>query len=206
MKDAIELHTVRTLALIASAPENVRRRLSGELRDAHRADAAKLSQNWISSRRASRKRCDCGRQYRFSCGWRSRTPNCPDKLPRVEKGRQILMHTGSYHRNPGGIWRRRRHVPPGATRIAESPAAPGDRVDPPLYVFSRHQQSCAGPVSHHLPAESRIGSLLVKTNVRPAGAGRLPWTRCRRAIDHFAIRFWRADSMAGVLPPVLSRR
>ena len=31
MKDAIELHTVRTLALIASAPENVRQRLSDEL-------------------------------------------------------------------------------------------------------------------------------------------------------------------------------
>ena len=32
MKDAIELHTVRTLALIASAPEDVRRRLACELK------------------------------------------------------------------------------------------------------------------------------------------------------------------------------
>ena len=103
--------------------------------------------------------------YRFSCGWRSRTPNWPDKL-RVEKGRQILMHTGSYHRDPEVFGAAADRFLPEQRLIADMPGCcPVNHLNPPLYVFSRHQQSCSGQFLIIFLLKAVLASLLVKTKI-----------------------------------------
>jgi cytochrome P450 len=203
MKDAIELHTVRTLALIASAPENVRQRLSDELA-CTRLNAWGIAQlDFLEAciKEALRLWTPVPNLLRVALA----DTELSDKV-RVERGRQILMHTGSYHRNPEVFGAAADMFLPEQRRIAEMPGCcPVNHVNPPLYVFSQHQQSCSGQFLIVFLLKAVLASLLGKTNLLLLGE-QIPMDPVPAAIDHFAIRFWRVDSMPGLLPPVLSRR
>ena len=146
MKDAIELHTVRTLALIASAPEDVRQRLSCEL-DSRPLTAATIGDSCISSRRASKRRCGCGHRSRFSCGVAlDERSNCQDECSHRGKIGRCSCTPGLYHET------RRCLAPPPTgsfpeerVMLATSPTAARSVTNPtpPLYVFSRPSASRA---------------------------------------------------------------
>ena len=189
VKDAIELHTVRTLALIACAPESVRQRLTNEL-DKHKPLAAD-----------SIEKLD----FLEACikeAWRLWTP-IPNLLRvareemhlkdgvRIAKGQQILLHTGSYHRDPDVF---------GITADAFAPeqrltahrrhGCPFATFNPPLYVFSRHQQSCSGQFLITFLLKAVLASLLVNNKFILLD-DQVPMDPVPAAINHFAIRFWR---------------
>ena len=188
MKDAIELHTVRTLALIASAPENVRQRLSDELA-CTRLTARGIAQlDFLEAciKEALRLWTPVPILLRVAL----RPTTLFDNV-RIEKGRQILMHTASYHRNPAVFGAAADTFLPEQRRIAEMPGCcPATHVNPPLYVFSQHQQSCSGQFLIVFLLKAVLASLLVKTNPRLLGE-QIPMDPVPAAIDHFAIRFWR---------------
>ena len=196
MKDAIELHTVRTLALIASAPQDVRQRLSDELActpltaggiarlhllEACIKEALRL---WTPVPILLRVALETHRTVR-QCAHRERPAN-----PHAHR----VISSG-----PRRIWRRRRHVPPGTTADrGNARLLPGDTdSNPPLYVFSQHQQSCSGQFLIIFLLKAVLASLLVKTNLLLLGK-QISMDPVPAAIDHFAIRFWRADPMPGL--------
>ena len=107
------------------------------------------------------------------------------------------MHTGSYHRNPEVFGAAADMFLPEQRRIAEMPGCcPVTHVNPPLYVFSQHQQSCSGQFLIVFLLKAVLASLLVKTNPRLLGE-QIPMDPVPAAIDHFAIRFWRRLCTAG---------
>lgn len=189
VKDAIELHVTRTLALIASAPEGLCRRIREQFPargpaspdDVHRAA---LLEGCIKE------------------GLRLWTP-VPLLLRRVSRdttfdntplqaGQQILIHAGFYHRD-------RRVFGPGADRFDPEARSRGDRSDersitnssPPLYIFSRFRQGCVGQFLAMYLLKATLCSLL-----RRAGFSLLeppiPLDPVPPAIDPFRLRFaWR---------------
>jgi len=203
MKDAIELHTVRTLALIASAPENVRQRLSDELA-CTRLTAAGIAQlDFLEAciKEALRLWTPVPILLRVALERTELSGHV-----RVEKGRKILMHTASYHRNPEVFGAAADTFLPEQRRSADTHSCCSvTNSNPPLYVFSRHQQSCSGQFLIVFLLKAVLASLLVKTNPLLLGE-QVPMDPVPAAIDHFATRFWRVDTMSGVLPPALSRR
>jgi cytochrome P450 len=131
LKDALELHTVRTLALIAAHPE-IQTRVRAEIRTAGPLNAQAVA----------------GLTYLEACvleQLRLWTP-VPILLRRalrsfslrdeiaIAAGRKILIHAGLYHRDPAIFGERADRFSPDAAR-GDSPAG---------YFFSAHRQSCAG--------------------------------------------------------------
>lgn len=130
LKDAIELHVARTLALIAAHPD-VQARVRREIRAAGTLTAQAID----------------GLHYLEACiddQLRLWTPvpmllrratqyfSLRDEIP-IEAGDQILIHAGFYHRDPrifGGL--ADKFSPDAAARL------------PNVYFFSAHRQSCAG--------------------------------------------------------------
>jgi cytochrome P450 len=173
LKDAVELHVARTLALIAAHPE-VQERVRQELRgaslsspeaiDALRYLDACLSEQlrlWtpvpILLRRAVKQ---------FSL--RGEIP--------LSAEQQILIHTGFYHRDPhvfGKI----------ADTFSPEPAVTGR---PDVYFFSQHRQSCAGQFVARFVIKATLAALLARFRfelVAPGiEAGRIP-----HLYDHFRI-------------------
>jgi len=175
MKDAIELHTVRTLALIASAPEGVRRQLSGELDRMGPPTAAGI----------------VGLHFLEACikeALRLWTPvpillrvalthaELPGRVW-VEKNQQILVHTGLYHRDSEVF---------GAAAETFSPG----NSHAPLYVFSAHRQTCAGKFLVIFLLKAVLAALLTRTDVALLDQS-VPMDPVPAAINHFALRFWR---------------
>src|SRR5262249_43343677 len=96
MKDALELHTVRTLSLIASAPE-VQRRLHDEIRNGEELTAeANANQTFLEACIKEQLRLWTPIPILLRVALES--TELPGGL-RVAKGQQILLHTGWYHRD-----------------------------------------------------------------------------------------------------------
>jgi hypothetical protein len=183
LKDAVELHTVRTLALIASASSAFRERLMIEVggvpHDPERfpAFAMPLLEGCIRE------------QLRL---W-TPVPVLPrsvvqdfefDGTP-VRQGQQILLHPGFYHRDPEVFG-------PRADRFC--PEQPPDSHGPPVvYSFSRHRQACAGEPLVMLVLKAVLVSLLRRGAVELV-EHRIDTDAVPVAIDHFALRFqWRGN-------------
>jgi cytochrome P450 len=149
LKDAMELHVARTLALIAAHPA-VQERVRDEIRRAPGLsaydidrfaylDACLMEQLrlWtpvpILLRRANR-----------SFSLRGEIP--------IRAEEQILIHAGFQHRDSLVL---------GATADRFSPDAVTDTF-PPLYVFSRHRQSCAGQFLARFLIKAALAWLLAK--------------------------------------------
>jgi cytochrome P450 len=187
MKDAIELHTVRTLALIASAPEDVRQRLSNELARTPLTAAGIAQLDFLEACIKETLRL-----------WTPvpillRVALEPIELfdsVRIEKGQQVLMHTGSYHRHPEVFGAAADRFLPDQRVITDTHNCDSvTNATPPLYVFSRYQQSCAGQFLIVFLLKAVLAPL-VKTNPRLLGE-QIPMDPVPAAINHFAMRFWR---------------
>jgi cytochrome P450 len=175
LKDALELHVARTLALIAAHPE-VQARVRDEIRAAGTLTAQAID----------------GLGYLEAClmeQLRLWTPvpillrravrsfSLRDEIP-IEAGRQILIHTGFYHRDPGVFGGRANSFAPDAARSASAAA---------LYVFSAHRQSCAGRSLATFVLKATLASLLQRSRFELRGPavepGRIPYL-----YDHFGVR------------------
>jgi cytochrome P450 len=146
LKDAVELHVARTLALIAAHPD-VQKRVREEVRAAGTLTAQAID----------------GLRYLEACiGEQLRlwTP-VPMLLRRavrpfslrgeiaIDAEQQILIHTGSYHRNPRFF---------GKRADSFSPDACGGH--PAVYPFSDQRQSCAGKSLAIFVLKATLASLL----------------------------------------------
>ena len=173
LKDAIELHVARTLALIAAHPD-VQARVRGEIRGGGALDAQRVEKL----------------QYLGACiteTLRLWTP-VPILLRRatrnfalrddifVENGEQLLIYAGHYHRDPRVFGAR-------ADRFSPDKAVADDT---PLYVFSAHRQACAGQSLVLFMLKATLASLLGRCRFELAGpaidAARIPCL-----YDHFGV-------------------
>ena len=165
LKDAVELHVARTLALIAAHP-GIQERVREEVRR-----AATLSAQAIQDLRYL-EAC-LGEQLRL---W---TPvpillrravtsfSLRDEMP-IEAGQQILIHTGFYHRDPRTFGERADRFSPDAVRSGS----------PTVYFFSGHRQSCAGRSLVTFLLKATLASLLGRFRFEllgpPIEPGRIP--------------------------------
>jgi cytochrome P450 len=188
MKDALELHVARTLALIAAHPE-VQERVRAETRKAPESTAQAIR--------------DFG--YLDACireQLRLWTP-VPILLRRavkpfslrgeiaIQPEQQILMHVGFYHRDPRFF---------GELADQFSP----DRATgafPPVYFFSHDRQSCAGESLVRFLLKAVLALLLAKFRFELISPGIAP-NRVPYLYDHFGIKL-RIQPDA---PPRLSSR
>lgn len=166
LKDALALHTARTLLLIASHPE-AQERARRALRDNPPSTAAAID----------------GLPFLRACveeQLRLWTP-VPLLLRRavrpfrlrgdiaIEADDQILIHAGAYHRDPAVF---------GDRANAFAPAvALDDRA--PVYFFSAGRQSCAGRSLAGFLLVATLGALLVRFRFEPVAPtvepGRVPY-------------------------------
>jgi cytochrome P450 len=173
LKDALELHVARTLALIAAHPE-IQARVREEIRAAGPLTAQAVE----------------GLGYLQACiaeQLRLWTP-VPILLRRalrsfslrdgvaIEAERKILIHAGFYHRDPGIFGGRANSFAPGAVREGS----------PPVYFFSADRQSCAGRTLVTFVLKATLASLLRRFRFELGGPaiepGRIPYL-----YDHFSI-------------------
>lgn len=173
LKDVVELHVARTLALIAAHAE-VQDRVRAEIRQ-----AGTLTSDTID-----------GLHFLQACleeQLRLWTP-VPILLRRavksfslidgiaVEAQQQILMHTGFYHRDPGIF---------GATADAFAPGRSAG--SPSLYVFSGGRQSCAGQSLARFALKATLARLLAQFRVELIAPriepGPIPYL-----YDHFKVK------------------
>ena len=149
LKDAVELHVARTLALIAAHPE-VQSRVRREIRSVPALTAESID----------------GLRYLDSClreQLRLWTP-VPLLLRRADKDfvlrdgipvkaeQQLLIHAGVYHRDSAAF---------GDVADRFSPDS-ADEYPQPVFFFSRHQRSCAGQFLARLLIKAALASLLVE--------------------------------------------
>jgi len=173
LKDAIELHVARTLAMLAAHPE-IQSRVRSEIRDAGGLDASAVERM----------------QFLEACIietlrlWtpvpmllrRATTPFALRDGIRIERGDQLLIHAGHYHRDPRVFGERaHRFVPDEAVAAAI-----------PIYVFSAHRQVCAGRSIVLFVLKATLASLLGRCRFETArptiDRERIPYL-----YDHFAV-------------------
>lgn len=171
LKDAVELHVARTLALIAVHPE-AQERVRAEIRNASPLTAKAI--DGLSFLEACLRE-----QLRL---WTPvpmllRRAVEPFSLPggiRVEAGQQILIHAGFYHRDARVF---------GAMADRFSPEA-AEKGMAPVYVFSDGRQSCAGQFLARFVLKATLASMLARSRVELVGPalepGRIPCS-----YDHF---------------------
>jgi hypothetical protein len=173
LKDALELHVARTLALIAAHPD-VLARVHGELRDAGALEAqgvGKLLYLGACITETLRLWTPVPILLRRATG-----PFALRDDIRVENGEQLLIYAGHYHRDPRVFGAR-------ADRFSPDEAIADDT---PLYVFSAHRQACAGQSLVMLMLKATLASLLGRCRFELAGqqidAARIPCL-----YDHFSV-------------------
>jgi cytochrome P450 len=174
LKDAIELHVARTLALIAAHSE-VQDRVREEIRKVPALTAQAINDfQYLNA-------C-IGEQLRL---W---TP-VPILLRRavepfflrgeipIEAGQQILFHTGFYHRDPRVF---------GEVADKFSPDSVTNNAFPRVYFFSRHRQSCVGESLARFLLKATLASLLARFWFELVGP-RIGRDRIPYLYDHFKV-------------------
>jgi cytochrome P450 len=174
LKDAIELHVARTLALLAAHPQ-------AQERARTEAGAASLPTPDAIDDRPFLDAC-LREQLRL---WtpvplllrRALSAFTLGQTIEVAPGEQVLVHAAFHHRDPRRFGARADRFVPDA--VAYGPA---------LLVFSRHRQSCAGETLVCFVLKSVLAALLARARfalVQPVlEASRLPLQ-----VDHFALQF-----------------
>jgi len=173
LKDALELHVARTLALIAAHPE-VQARVRGEIRGAGTLDAQGIEElHYLGACITETLRLWTPVPIllrRATGSFALRDDIC------VENGEQLLIYAGHYHRDPRVFGAR-------ADRFSPDEAV-ADKT--PLYVFSAHRQACAGQSLVMLMLKATLASLLGRCRFELAGqhidAARIPCL-----YDHFSV-------------------
>ncbi len=173
LKDALELHVARTLALIAAHPE-VQARVREEIRDAGALTAQAIDGlRYLEACIAEQLRLWTPvpillRRAVTACSLRGEIP--------IEAGRKILIHAGFYHRDPGIFGGRANSFSPDVARTASAA----------VYFFSAHRQSCAGRTLVTFVLKATLASLLRRFRFELSGPaiepGRIPYL-----YDHFSV-------------------
>jgi len=176
LKDALELHVARTLSLIAAHPE-AQTRVREEIRNAGALSAQAVD----------------GLRYLEGCIaeqlrlWtpvpillrRAVTSFAPRDGITIDAGRQILIHAGFYHRDPGIFGAR-------ADSFSPDVASGGSSGAPAVYFFSAHRQSCAGRTLVSFILKATLASLLrsfrFELSAPVLEPGRIPYL-----YDHFSV-------------------
>jgi cytochrome P450 len=173
LKDALELHLARTLALIASH-DGVQQRVREEIRQRPALAAADVDGlRFLEACLTEQMRLWTAVPLLLRRTDRAFTLR--GEIP-VRAEEQILVHAGFHHRDPERF---------GARADRFAPEAVTDAA-PPLYVFSGGRQSCAGQTLARFLLKGALAALLAKHRfelVAPAiDPGRIP-----HACDHFGI-------------------
>ncbi len=173
LKDALELHVSRTLALIAAHPE-VQERVRQEVRASQPMTPQQIDGLHLLDA--------CVReQLRLwtpvpMLGHRAVQQFTLNGV-RIEPGQEVLIFTGRYHRDPqvfGDI----------ADRFSPDTDADGS---PPIYIFSQGRQACAGQNLARFMIKSTLAALLAKCRVDLIGP-RVDPARIPYLYNHFKIK------------------
>jgi cytochrome P450 len=176
LKNAVQLHVARTLALIAAHRE-VQDRLRREIREAPKSTAPAINDF------AYLNAC-IGEQLRL---WTPvpillrravRDFSLPGGI-RIQREQQILIHTGFYHRDPRVFGELADKFSPDSVMGAF----------PTVYFFSRHRQSCPGESLVRFLLKAALVSLLAKFRFELIAPGIVPG-RIPYLYDHFRIKLW----------------
>jgi cytochrome P450 len=190
MKDALELHTVRTLALIASASDAVRQRLLLELGSVTSPTTAALANLYLLEaciKEEARLWTADPLLLRVAVN-----PTNLSDGTEIAQGRQILLTTGFYHRDAEVFGDAAERFSPEDRALADTPDSTSmTNSKPPLYIFSAHRQACAGQFLVVLLLKAVLASLLIQMKKVPRPDRSVPMNPVPAAINHFAIRFWR---------------
>jgi cytochrome P450 len=173
LKDAVELHVARTLALIAAHPE-AQARVRQEIRSVPTLTPQSID----------------GLRYLDAClreQLRLWTP-VPILLRRavtdfalrdgisIRTGQQLLIHAGAHHRDPEVFGELADRFSPGSV----------DERFLPVYFFSLHQRSCAGQFLARFLIKATLASLLARFRFELVGPPVDP-QRVSHLYNHFKI-------------------
>ena len=173
LKDAVELHVARTLALIAAHPE-VQTRVRAEIRSAGALTAQAIEGlGYLEACIAEQLRL--WTPVPILLRRAVRTFTLRDEIP-IEAGRKILIHAGYYHRDPGVFGDRAHSFSPDAARNGSAA----------VYFFSAHRQSCAGRSLVSFVLKATLASLLRRCRFELSGSAIEPG-RISYLYDHFSV-------------------
>ena len=175
LKDAVELHVARTLALIAAHPE-AQQRVREEIRSAGGAHGDAIDRlHYLEACVMEQLRLWTPVPLLMRRATRDFTLR--DAIP-VEMGGQLLIHAGFHHRDP-------RTFGANADRFAPDAVVAGGFPD--VYFFSAHRQGCAGRSLVTFVLKATLATLLRDSRfelVEPAiEPSRIPYL-----YDHFGLR------------------
>jgi cytochrome P450 len=187
LKDALQLHISRTLALIASAPTGVRDLLQQELqRPAGLAtsdiDALPLLEACVKEQ--LRLWTPVPVLLRVAVEDHMLSDGTP-----VRAGQQLLVHTGFYHRDSdvfGAVANRFDPLSRAASDVPDCQSVTNS--SPPLYIFSRHRQACAGQFLAMFVLKATLACVLTEVQVSLVDQS-IDVESVPAAIDHFHMRF-----------------
>jgi len=174
MKDALELHVARTLALIAAHPA-VQDRTREEIRKAQKSTAQAINDfGYLDA--CIREQLRLWTPVPILLRRAVKDFSLPGEID-IRRAQQILIHTGCYHRDPRFF---------GEFADKFSPDSVTEEF-PPVYFFSDGRQSCAGESLVTFLLKAALAQLLAKFRfelVAPGIApGRIPYL-----YDHFGIK------------------
>lgn len=173
LKDAVELHVSRTLALIAVHPE-MQDRVRTEIRTASPLTAQAI--DGLSFLEAClREQLRLWTPVPMLLRRAVESFSLPGGLT-IEAGQQLLIHAGFYHRDAEVF---------GEIADRFSPDA-AERGIPPVYVFSDGRQSCAGQFLARFVLKATLASMLAHSRFE-LGAPGLERGRIPCSYDHFKI-------------------
>lgn len=173
LKDALELHVARTLALIAAHPE-IQERVRDVVRAARPMTAEKI--NGLQLLDA------CVReQLRLWTPvpmlWRRAFERFNLNGVEIEPKQEVLIFTGRYHRDPQVF---------GDIADRFSPDSPGDGLAP-VYIFSQGRQACAGQNLARFMIKATLAALLTKCKADLIGP-RFDPSRIPYLYNHFNLK------------------
>jgi cytochrome P450 len=174
MKDALELHVARTLALIAAHPA-VQAKVREEVRIARQPTAQAIDAlGYLNA--CIEEQLRLWTPVPILLRRAEKTFSLRDGIT-IEEGNQILMHTGSYHRDPRFFAERADKFSPDSVTAAS----------PRVYFFSAHHQSCAGESLVRFLLKAVLVSLLAKFRFELI-APRMTPGRIPHLYDHIGIK------------------
>ena len=173
LKEAAELHVARTLALIAAHPD-VQERVRAEVLGAPTLESAEAIENLTYLDACITEQLRLWTPVPILLR-RAHQPFDLEGGVHVAQGEQLLMHVGSYHRDP--------RVFNDADRFAPGRVA----TRPPIFVFSGGRQSCAGQNLVLFVLKSMLARLLLGSTFELVGPSIDP-DRIPYHFNHLGIR------------------
>ena len=176
LKDALELHVARTLALIAAHPD-VYDQVQREV-DAMPTTAARSIDGLHFLEACVREQLRLWTPVPFLLRRAVNAFSLPGEVA-IDRGQQILIHAGFYHRDVDYF---------GEAANKFSPSEETQGALPRVYIFSSGRQSCAGQFLARFLLKATLASLLTRFRFELVGPG-IETENVQYLYDHFKIRF-----------------